>query len=192
MTGAPPATPRSRTLPLWAFLVACVAMVGGASYSYRQQTRAIEAERYAGLDTVAALKIGQIVSWRKERLKDAQLHATGMARGLFLELARSPADRSITARLLGRLEVYRTLESYENVIVARPDGRIVLSTDASPAGAGDHGPGAGGPGGGLPAPGAGGLLQVPGLRGGSPGRGGPGHRRRGPARGGPHPAHQPW
>ncbi len=67
------AAPQRYRFPWWvaAVLVAvCLALIAAGYWSYRDQNQSARDEARSDLDAIAQLKVGQIVSWRAERLGD--------------------------------------------------------------------------------------------------------------------------
>ncbi len=115
-------------------LLALSIAFGGYGF-YRQETRAIRKEKYGDLKAIAGLKAGQILQWRRERLTDARMNSSGIIRTDVLRWLKAPGAVS-RAAVLARLQRFRGYEGYEDMIVAGPDGRILLSLDPRLAGLG--------------------------------------------------------
>ena len=60
----------ARSLWVAVFVGASLALVAGGYWYYRAETERIRTEKYQELAAIAALKSGQIQSWRQERIKD--------------------------------------------------------------------------------------------------------------------------
>ncbi len=127
------ASARLRTVP-WrlALLFGVVSLaitVGGYEY-YRQQARDIRRQKYDELKAIAELKIEQIVQRRAGRVADAKT----LAKNVFFRSAigrwvRTPADASLRSEIRETLESFREAGGYENAILARSDGTVLLSLD---------------------------------------------------------------
>ena len=66
---------RARVILTLLVLIISLGLVGFAVDYYRRDQARIRDVNYAALSAVEQLKIGQIVQWRQERLKDAQLYS---------------------------------------------------------------------------------------------------------------------
>ncbi len=114
-------------------LVSLGIMAGGLKY-YQYEQDYIRREKYQELAAIADLKVRQIVEWRRERLDDA-LH---LARRPFVRQAialwlQDPGDTRLRAALLERFKLEQTGETYGNVLLLDPNGRILLSLIPDPA-----------------------------------------------------------
>ena len=99
---------------------------------YRTDQEQIRQRKYAELAAIAELKVAQIVQWRQERLSDAQLvSGDPFLVAVIMEWLANPRDLSLKASLLERLSAVRNLSKHQNVIIAGPDGHLLLSVDAS-------------------------------------------------------------
>ena len=111
------------------FAVAALLFSLGGWLVYRHEAKAIRAGRYAELSAIAELKTGQIDGWRRERLGDARVNSFGdMGRSL-AGYAASPADTGSKNAILARLRLLREAYGYQNIILAAPDGRELLSLE---------------------------------------------------------------
>ena len=120
-------------------IVVAALLVGIVGYTvYRQSFDAIRADRYAELQVIGKFKVAQIVDWRAERLADAHVGAgwtfTGAAVAGWLA---DPTDAARRADLVERFDLLRhphpapeaPQSQYVDVILAAPDGRLLLSLD---------------------------------------------------------------
>ena len=119
----------SKGLLLGLFAVTALALAAGGYGFYRQEAQAIRSDKYTELKAISELKVRQIVAWRNERLSDARLNSSGILRTLALQWLKAPGDDSLKANILARLKVFRDEEGYRNMILASPDGRLLLSLD---------------------------------------------------------------
>ena len=100
------------------------------NWLYRHETQAIRSEKQSDLKAIAELKVGQIVAWRQDRLADARMNSTGIIRSYVVQWLKGPDEASLKAGILARLKTFRDLEDLQNMILAAPDGRILLSLDS--------------------------------------------------------------
>ena len=113
------------------FALLTLAMTAGGYGYYRREARAIQAQRYEELRTIATLKINQITAWRNERLKDVRSAAA--RRDLGARIARGlaqPSEASFQAALREDLTLIRESYDYANVMLLGVDGRVRLSLDS--------------------------------------------------------------
>ncbi len=119
-----------RLLISLAAMVALALAVGGYWF-YRQEVRTIQSEKYNELKVIAELKVGQIVTWRNVCLADARMNSSGIIRMYVLQWLKTPDDPALQAACQSRLQVFRKAEGYQDMILAVPDGRLLLSLDPS-------------------------------------------------------------
>jgi PAS domain S-box-containing protein len=119
--------------PPWgiALLIASVtalALVAGGILFYQHEKARIAAKHYDLIRSVAALKVGQIVAWREERLRDAKRNASDpFIRQMVTELLLHPADAILRAKVQQHLQLIKTQESCQDVIITGADGLVLLS-----------------------------------------------------------------
>ncbi len=123
-------TPLQKTVPRWLIFVLVLALlailVGGVlfyRYQERQQLQHVEAE----LTAIARLKANQVSDWRKDQLSDAEafrkdpyLNASA-ARFIFAPTGNNALD------LRTRLSNIAIQHDYDDILVANPSGKILLS-----------------------------------------------------------------
>jgi len=112
------------------FGVAALALAAGGYWLYRHETQSVRSEKQSELEAIAELKANQIAAWRKERLADARMNSTGIVRTYVVQWLRGSGEASLKAGILARLKTFRDLEDLQNMILAAPDGRILLSLDS--------------------------------------------------------------
>ena len=106
---------------LMAFSLVCCGLL-----LYRQQERTMLGEHGENLQSVAQLKINQLLAWRQERLADVRMHASGLVRSLALEWLKAPRPEILEA-IRQRLLFFQENESYSNMLVVESTGQIILS-----------------------------------------------------------------
>ena len=112
------------------FVAAALAMAASGHWLHRRQTQAIRSEKQSELKAIAELKAGQIVAWRKQRLADARMNSTGIIQSYVVQRLQGRDQTSLKAAIRNRLRTFRDLEDLENMILAAPDGRILLSLNS--------------------------------------------------------------
>lgn len=125
-----PNTPLSQRQWRQALAFVCLATLAltiGGYLFFRHETARIQEGKYHTLKAIAELKVGQLVTWRQERLADARLNATGILRAIVLQWHESPDDPSPKALLQERLALYAKLQGYHDLLLAGPDGRLLFS-----------------------------------------------------------------
>ncbi|MFA6317744.1 MAG: PAS domain S-box protein [Elusimicrobiota bacterium] len=114
----------------WGSLAAgiCAATALACGGLFLQETRSAKGARFNDLAAIGKLKAETLVQWRSERLTDARLNASGLVRHHAIAWLRSgrPSDN---APLLARMRLFQEQEGYQNMVLAAPDGRVLLSLD---------------------------------------------------------------
>ena len=98
----------------------------GGFWFYRQQEQMIREVYYEDLTSISRLKTDQILTWRKERLADARMNASGIVRLLTLQWLRT-AQPKLLQDIKQRLQFFLENEGYRNMILVDPKGKIHLS-----------------------------------------------------------------
>jgi two-component system, cell cycle sensor histidine kinase and response regulator CckA len=105
-------------------------MMSAGYWFYRHETEAIRKEKYGDLKAIADLKVDQIARWRNQRLLEARLSAaaTFLQRDVTQWVKMGDRDFLKTA-LSSQLQMIKDLAGYQNVILADPTGRILMTLD---------------------------------------------------------------
>ena len=128
-----PAGPARRVWVALFGVIALAILAGGYRY-YRGEAGRIRQQKYGEIATIAGMKAGQIVQWRKERLADVVRAANGpRVITMVAEFVRNP-DPATKAELKKLLDINRKGDLYANVILFAPDGKKILAAieDADP------------------------------------------------------------
>ncbi len=115
-----------------ALVLAMVVLLVAGGWFYRAQAQALRQDAEEELQTIAALKVGQIASWRAERLGDA---AVLMKSALAADAARSwlaAPDAEKKERLLSHLRALVMHHPYDNILLVDAEGRVRLSLKGPP------------------------------------------------------------
>jgi hypothetical protein len=89
-TSAVPTHPGNHTATLWLLIFAFAALIlGGGAWLYERETQRSRAQKLLEIESIATLKVGQIASWRQERLMDADSGARWLH---FVEALRASPD----------------------------------------------------------------------------------------------------
>jgi two-component system, cell cycle sensor histidine kinase and response regulator CckA len=112
-------------------LAVLILAAGGLSY-YLASSHWIRTQKHDELRVIADLKVNQIVDWHADILADARFNA----RAPFLRTAVTrwishPGMAINKAALVARLALIKEMEAYYDVILAAPDGRLLISLDQS-------------------------------------------------------------
>lgn len=112
---------------LFAFLSLALS-AGGYAY-FQRMSDGIYAHQHGDLETIATLKINQLVAWRNERLEDVHFAASQPAFRTHVEqwLAH-PSEPQGRARVTQDLNIIRELQGYEDALVADIHGRSLLAS----------------------------------------------------------------
>ena len=123
------------TRRFWVAIFALVSlgiMAGGLKY-YQYEQDHIRREKYQELAAIADLKVRQILEWRRERLNDAnRIARSPFLRKAIMDWLQDPSTPGLRAALLEQFKSEQ-IEGYGNVLLADPDGRILLSVRPDPA-----------------------------------------------------------
>ncbi len=112
------------------FAVVAIAFIAAGYLFQKHETDLIRDEKYHDLKAIADLKSDQIISWRKERISDARLHsASPFVRDAVHQFILHPNDSALRADMRTGLSMLQDMYDYENIMLAGPDGRILLSLD---------------------------------------------------------------
>jgi two-component system, cell cycle sensor histidine kinase and response regulator CckA len=109
-------------------LLISLALAAAGWAMYRQQVRAAEAHRFRDLSSIAAMKVEQISAWRRERLADVRLHASGVIRLDVLRWRPEFTDEVWKNRLQVRFGEIRDFQGYQDVLLVAPSG-LLLALD---------------------------------------------------------------
>ncbi|MEF2143829.1 MAG: PAS domain S-box protein [Desulfovibrionaceae bacterium] len=109
------------------FLAASAVLAALGFWAFRHQVAAIRAERQSELRTVATLKIGQISTWRRERVGDAATNTSGPLREALLRAVADQGNNHIG--LLSHWRGLRDAFGYENVLLFDESGQLILCLD---------------------------------------------------------------
>ena len=104
------------------FIGMILVMVGGSVLFYHAQYQSLRQETEANLETIAQLKVDQIVQWRNERLIDALQLIKNEVLEEMLE------NRTPYPSIMAGLFKYHP---YQNVILVTPDGQVQVSMKGS-------------------------------------------------------------
>jgi PAS domain S-box-containing protein len=111
--------------------VALALAVGGYAF-YLGQVRDIRRHRFDELSLIARMKTGQIVAWRQDRLADARIFSSGLIRAGLLQGLQASEKGAQNTGMRARLAVLREAKGYANLLLALPDGQLMVSTEAQP------------------------------------------------------------
>lgn len=118
--------------------LALMTVLGGGAWFYRAQEQYLRHNIEVELQTIAQLKVNQIVSWRAERLADAaaftdnSLFVEGVARAL------APLQAEDAEKILQRFHSLREYSHYSDTLLVDVDGHILLSKEGALSGTNDN------------------------------------------------------
>ena len=126
---------RTRVILTLLVLIISLGLISFAVDYYRRDQALIRDVNYAALSAVEQLKIGQIVQWRQERQKDAQLYSGDrLLASTILAWINQPQDAGLKNNLLERLAALHQIGKYQNVMIADTDGRVLIAAEVEPSG----------------------------------------------------------
>lgn len=113
------------------FLLLSVTIIGGGTFYYRAEEKAVKNNHLANLKSISRLKIDQIVSWRRESFNDLKATAEGPLFRITLEewIKTGKKEDKNKELLISRLNVARTNYQYESIAVLDKGGKIILAVD---------------------------------------------------------------
>ena len=124
----------TRVVPNWLLVIlfgitAISAIIGGIVF-FDHQAQSIEQQKANELQSIATLKVDQIVQWLNERTSDAQLNSNSA----FFDYAVSgwvsnPEDEVLRNNLIKRLRLITNIQEYKNVLLTTGDGKSIISVD---------------------------------------------------------------
>lgn len=106
-------------------LLAC-----GGYFYYSYEAGQIRAAKHRELRAITAMKIEEIVQWRKEKIADAAVISKSpfLTRAITLWLAHKN-DAGLKSEIVSRLSLGVQQNFYESVLLVSPRGEIILSTN---------------------------------------------------------------
>jgi PAS domain S-box-containing protein len=118
---------------VWFTLISLGVVAGGLAY-YRFEKNNVSRAQYQELRAIADLKVQLIENWRHERLGDAN----SMTRSPFMRQAvatwlQDPGNSGLRLTLLEMFKLMQEGYGYENIYLASPAGKILLSLGPAPA-----------------------------------------------------------
>jgi PAS domain S-box-containing protein len=115
---------------LMASAVIVLILAGGMIYLYNY-TAEIRDEKKNDLQAIAELKLGQIVSWRKEKFGDAYVLSESP---LFCEAVENwishKNNLQLKGKILKRLNSFIQAYNYKNIVILSPSGKVLLTFDS--------------------------------------------------------------
>lgn len=112
------------------FVVIALLLAVGGYWYYVNDTQAVRRERYNELKAIADLKTSQIIAWRAERLSDARLQVNDpLFQNTLQQWLTNPLDAALKKGIFERLQNLANAYGYQNIILADPQGDLLLSLD---------------------------------------------------------------
>ncbi len=111
-------------------------LIGGVGYHYYfHQKNQVKAETWKDLQSIAELKMGQILNWRQEHLRDARVISSCpfLAKNIF-HIHNNP-DSPARKNILHRLETIRSNYRYQSILAFDGRGKLLLSYPEKTGGA---------------------------------------------------------
>lgn len=123
---------KARVVAAWTAVGAALIAAAGLLV-YRYQVRSLRAQEYAELAFIAQVKADALAVWIEERLDDARLFASGAIGRGFAASAEGGGDPAGRGAPLALMRDVRSAYGLREVILVRPDGRVLLSAGSSVA-----------------------------------------------------------
>jgi len=119
-----------RWLLLALFILVASALIGGGYVLHRRVVDEVLAARGAELTSICQLKAEQVAAWRRERLIDTRLTALDpLMAAAVLRWLEHPHDRAVEAQIRQKLALERDWHQYRTILLAAPDGRLLMALD---------------------------------------------------------------
>jgi signal transduction histidine kinase len=110
------------------FLVLVILISSVGVFYYEGQKRQIKKAQQDELLAIADLKVAQIVNWRKERLVDASIIRDNFLLTLQIQrLLRGPKVTRGERDILARMESFRDIYQYDDILLLNKEGDVRLS-----------------------------------------------------------------
>ncbi|OGF44705.1 MAG: hypothetical protein A2452_09175 [Candidatus Firestonebacteria bacterium RIFOXYC2_FULL_39_67] len=110
------------------FMVLCICIIIAGYFFYSYEHNRILSQRKIELSAISILKSDQIVQWRKEKLSFPRSVREGKPFiGQIKSYLENTADKDLENKVAQRLESYREIGGYQNIILCDLSGRQVLS-----------------------------------------------------------------
>jgi diguanylate cyclase (GGDEF)-like protein/PAS domain S-box-containing protein len=112
------------------FIMAALGFILGGYLFYKERSVKVHAEKTSDLNFITTLKVNQIIEWRRERLVDAHMDTEQLtADSSVMEWLSDPRSGVTETDILNQLGDMATLEGYQNVFIADPSGKVLLTLD---------------------------------------------------------------
>jgi PAS domain S-box-containing protein len=121
-----PLTKKSHIIVLITALSLLIAF--GGYFYYKKEESSIRRQKYSELKAIADLKASQIEQWVQERISDAKV-ATQSTEGIN-EWLKDTANVKLKQDIIKQLQPFQKELGYENIFLAAPNGRLLLSAQA--------------------------------------------------------------
>ena len=116
-------------LPMWLVSLAVLGVAGAAISLSISQSLDRQTER---LESLAELRAAQVGGWLLDRAQVARQLRHGLVLSELASQAAEPQGVAARAELLERLEAFRGANDFDEVLVLRPDGRLLAFEGATP------------------------------------------------------------
>ena len=130
-------TPRRRSPAqpfILALLVATLGLSAAGAWLYYREAQRIRDDKVEELETIARLKVAQLIAWRHERLADADFSTRGAFFGRAIgEWNGDPEQSGLQKEILARLNDFRGSPGYAEALLTTAAGTPLLSTSAATA-----------------------------------------------------------
>ncbi len=111
------------------FIICLIIIIGGYAV-YKNEKKSIIANEQEELKAVSELKISQIEDWMKERYGDIVVTAgSPLFSQTISQFIANHDDQILKEKILDRLWLTKTSYGYQDILVIKPDGELVISTN---------------------------------------------------------------
>ena len=122
---------RTKGLLVSLFGVIVFAFIGSGVWFYERQANILRADKSSELQSIALLKIDQLIKWRDERVDDVRLSTrSSFFSQSITQWITHPKDIQLEQEINTRLQEIIRSEEYTNAFIGDPNGKVLISLDS--------------------------------------------------------------
>lgn len=121
---------RDNRLMIFILFFAALFLIIYGLWFYRQQSQTIRLDKINELNSIAELKVNEILQWRKERLADIKIFSDNpFINDAFNQWLTSPNNQTTETAILESFQLLKDSYQYRNIILVNKTGSVSLSLD---------------------------------------------------------------